>query len=61
MAAEGWEEKRNIHQGGGRRSMIGRGVGGVNITPAEVIIILQNSVRPLTDFLMATVKLQLSI
>ena len=61
MAAEGWEEKRNIHQGGGRQSMIGRGVGGVKITPAEVIIILQNSVRPLTDFLMATVKLQLSI
>ena len=33
--------------------MIGRGVGGVKITPAEVIVILQNSVRPLTDFLMA--------
>ena len=37
--------------------MIGRGVGGVKITPAEVIVILQNSVRPLTDFLMAAVKL----
>ena len=40
--------------------MIGRGVGGVKITPAEVIVILQNSVRPLTEFLMAAVKLQLS-
>ena len=53
--------ERNIHQGGGRRSMIGRGVGGVKITPAEVIVILQNSVRPRTEFLMAAVKFQLSI
>ena len=29
--------------------------------PAEVIVILQNSVRPRTEFLMAAVKLQLSI
>ena len=40
----------------------GGGGGGVKITPAQkVIVILQNSVCPLADFLIGEVKLQLSI
>lgn len=56
--------KRNLYQGGGRRSNMRRGVGvgGVKIMPAQkVIVILQNSVCPLADFLIGEVKLQLSI
>ena len=55
--------ERNFHQGGGRRSIIGRGVGEgeLRLRLSEVIVILQNSVRPRTEFLMSAVKLQLSI
>ena len=43
--------------------MIGRGVGEGErrLRLSEVIVILQNSVRPRTEFLMSAVKLQLSI
>ena len=53
----GWSMVKHEERGGG-----GGGGGGVKITPAQkVIVILQNSVCPLADFLIGEVKLQLSI
>ena len=55
--------ERNWCQRGGRRSKIrrGLGVGKWRLRLLEVIVILQNSVRPRTEFLIGAVKLQLSI
>ena len=52
-----------LYQGGGRRSKIRRraGVRKWSLRLPEVIVILQNSVRPRTEFLIGAVKLQLSI
>ena len=52
-----------LYQGGGRRSKIRRRVGvrKWRLRLPEVIVILQNSVRPRTEFLIGAVKLQLSI
>lgn len=63
MATEGWGEKEICTKGVvDGQTWGGGGGGGVKITPAQkVIVILQNSVCPLADFLIGEVKLQLSI
>ena len=51
----------NLYQGRDRRSKIGRGAGEWRLNLSEVIVILQNSIRPRTEVLIGAVKLQLSI
>ena len=55
--------ERNLCKGGGRRSKIKRGVGlgEWRLRLPDVIVILQNSVRPWAQFLIGAVKFQLSI
>ena len=55
--------ERNLYQGGGCQSKIRRGVEVEKwkLYLLEVIVILQNSLCPQTEFLICAVKLQLSI
>ena len=55
--------ERNLCKGGGRRSKIKRrvGLGEWRLRLPDVIVILQNSVRPWAQFLIGAVKFQLSI
>ena len=57
MAAEGWGEE-NLYQGGGLNKERG-GVGEWRLRLPEVIVILPHSVRPRTEFLIGSIKLQL--